>query len=308
MKARGSYLRSMTRNAGGTALPMLHAVPVPVWPAWHSDAENFRDDGFSADSSALTTRVGDKLDIQPRPQNRVESTTAALVESLSPVPPYTAKDEISASTQIAARLRKESAEEPEPLSTTPSHNDTPPHGRLMHEKELKPSRGEARVSANRRTTHPVPIAQPAMAASKATASTRSNSDDAAEVQVSGKTSSRPGRRDHLSIASGNDDRHSDQEGLRQLDNSTRVPVSLAPAAFAERANAGPAAKTAAQSADSRAEVVTASRNAVHIGKIDIHIAPPPAPAAPRRTIRSVSPNSSAALARGFLSSFGLRQG
>lgn len=52
---------------------------------------------------------------------------------------------------------------------------------------------------------------------------------------------------------------------------------------------------------------TSQANTVHIGTIDIHIAPPPAPPIQSR-VTGPKPAAPASLARGFTSSFGLRQG
>lgn len=50
------------------------------------------------------------------------------------------------------------------------------------------------------------------------------------------------------------------------------------------------------------------RNTVHIGTIDIHIAPAPPPPAPRPSIRQSPASPVSALARGFTPDFGFRQG
>jgi hypothetical protein len=300
MNARGSYLRSMTDNGGGPTLPVLRAAPVPVWPVRPLGAEFLKETVSLANSFPQTTRMSDTFESKTTLQNPTESTTKTAVDSLSISPPASATCETTTSTPIATRVRREAMEQLQPVSTVLSQIDTPQQEWLTQEKAIKPSRSE--------TMHSVAVAQPVMPTSAAPASVSSNSSATKAMPESRQPSPEPGRTSYSSSSPETSGERSYRERPPRLDAATRFQFQLEPAPVAERASASPAAKTTAQFADSREKGAAQSRNSVHIGKIDIHIAPPPAHTAPRQIMRSVPANSSAALARGFFSSFGLRQG
>lgn len=303
MKAGCSYLRSMTESAGGFTLPVLRAAPVPVWPVPRLGAEFFKESVLPTDGSPHRTRVSDTLEIQTALQNRVDPMPNPVVESLSLSPPASTATERTALTPSAARMHREGQEELPSMPTVPSQI-----GRPQQEMVHEPSRIEPQASANRKSIPSVSVAHPVMPSSAATASVSLNVSASVATPQDDKTSLGQKRASYFSSSPENGGERSFRERPLRSDAATRSQFQLEPAPVAERASARPAAKTTAQFADSRGDGAAQSRNSVHIGKIDINIAPPLAPAAPRQTMRSVPANSSAALARGFLSSFGLRQG
>ncbi len=307
MKARDSYLRSMTESVAGSTRPVLRTAPMPVWPVRPSGAELFRETVPPTDGSPNRTRMSDTLEPKTSLENPVEPRTTADVESLSIRQPDSATTDRAELTPSAARTHLEGEEQLRPVSTIPAQADTPKRERLAQDMAIKPSRSQTRASANDKA-QAVSIAQPAMRTSATTASLSSNVSATRVTPESGKSQLEQGRASHFSRSVDNSSERSYRERSPRPDVAKRSQFQLEPAPVAERPDARTSARTTAQFADSRDQGEPGSRNSVHIGKIHIHIAPPPAPAAQRQIVRSIPANSRAALARGFFSSFGLRQG
>ncbi|MFZ0304749.1 MAG: hypothetical protein WAL75_18800 [Terracidiphilus sp.] len=294
MKAGQSYLRSMTRNIAGSPLPPLRASSVPVWPVRPLGAEFLKETVPYADTLPPRTRDSDTLESQTTFQNPVESGLTARVESRPITRPDSATTEKTASAKRAARMNREGQEQLQPLSSVRSQMDSPLQERLTPENELKSRRSETQASAKRRMSETISQARPEMPDSAAAASLSSYVSGAVGVSESDNSQTRHKPASDPSSRLENSGERYFREDPLQPNTSKRSYSQLEPAPVAAAQFAGPREQGEAE-----------GQNSVHIGKIDIHIAPPPAPAAPRQTIPT---NSRAALARGFLSSFGLRQG
>ena len=95
-----------------------------------------------------------------------------------------------------------------------------------------------------------------------------------------------------------------QKAERQFATSAQPPLPATPSTFAPQQRAP--IQHVQRAKPAAASTAPAPEPSLTIGTIEVHVAPPaPAPAAPRGAARSAS---SERLARGFVSTFGLRQG
>ena len=276
MTASRSYLNSMAGGARGSTQPVLRAPSVPVWPVRALGADAFTDTFPLAVAPPPRTREGEMAEPQAILQNPAQPMADAFSESISVDPPASAGIERSTSTR--------------------------------REQRVEPSTNTARMSQeNQEQLEPVPMAplQTGAFHRKDSAATVKSSSQASATDLmpgSGKTQTKQRRPSHSSGGPENGTDRPDQITPPQS-AATHLQSQMEPPRIAEREKAGPLTASTARFAYSREQA-----NSIHIGKIDIHIAPPPAHVAQRRITRQMPANSGAALARGFLSSFGLRQG
>ncbi len=304
MKARHSYLRSMTDGATGSTLPVLRPPAAPLWPVRSVGMESFAESVAPATVSPQRTRMSDP----------VEPITNAVAEPFSLSPPAHAATGRTASTRSVrraepalnpAQMGGENREQLQPVPMALSEIGTPHQELLAQETPHAPHRSGPQADVNRAAMRSGSMTQPGIPHSAAPLRGNPSLGDA--VVPSEKSpvhrayrASRP-----TSVTSDISERPERNTPPRPA-SATRI--QLEPPPIADRIIAEPAATGAAQFAYSREQGGAQPQNTVHIGKIDIHITPPPAPVVPRRTMRQMPANSGAALARGFLSSFGLRQG
>jgi hypothetical protein len=307
MKARQSYLRSMTDTLTGSTQPVLRAPSVPVWPARPLGAEFFNEAIPRAELLPQRTRVSDTLESQTTLRNPVEPRASAMVESRPLRQAASAASGKTTSTLKAARMHREGQEQLLPLSTIPSQIDFARLEDRTQQNTQKPGRSKIQASARRELEHTVSTAQPEMPDSAATSSVNLDASDTEGTPEFAHPQPRYKSASVFLSSPENSDRSNREEPVR-TDAATDLYSQIEPAPAADGPSARQVPKTLAQSSGFSEQREAEKPNSVHIGKIDIHIAPPPEPTAPRRAMRSTPANSSAALARGFLSSFGLRQG
>jgi hypothetical protein len=271
MKARPSYLRSFSDRGGTAPLPLLHAPAAPVWPLRNAAADAFAE-GVAPQSTtprpALPVVPLDSM-VQPKETTPMVSETIAPARTSDPTQP-------PSSTETPHRPRETHA-----IATPPTPSPRQPVA----------ERTESRTDSAPRRETTNPVTTPSVDPSPHTAITPQSS-----VTKSAPPPPSPSTPSTVNSVETRD---------RNDPTPSASKRGLDPLLILERASLR---SLGGQPAPPRDSEKAESRNTVHIGKIDIHIAPPPAPAVPRRVMRQMPANPGAALASGFLSSFGLRQG
>jgi len=306
MRARPSYLRSFSDPGGTVRLPLLHAPAAPLWPLRSAAA-----DPFPESVAPQTTPPRPALPIlhldstgQPKDTAPVLSETITPTRTSDPIqPPPSAAPAWQQKPEPLHRL-----EPLHPAVVPPSSTETPHRPRETHTIATPPEPGAKQPVAERaespadsapRRETPKPATTPSVQPSPYSAITPQSSNPSSNASSNAKPAPAPPSPSAPFTANSAEPR--DRNGP----TSSASRTELEPLLLLERASLRSAAAPAAPPRDAeKAE----SRSTVHIGKIDIHIAPPPAPAVPRRVMRQMPANPGAALASGFLSSFGLRQG
>jgi len=304
MKARGSYLRSMTDGANSPAFPALRPPAVPLWPVRGLEAESYVNSVAPEITPREKTRAYDTLPhaeslnlaapITAKPiANRnqdagFDNPTRTVSEKVEPAPKQDAQPLHSAHWAVRVPESKHPEREPQGVSS-------------------QAQKGEVQASAPRADTSSDSAAK--LETPRFQTAPRNDPIRRRETVVMPSRDSLIEPVQELANRTGSVINEIAERGERNIPPrpASATQIQLESPSIAERAIPKPAATSSARFTNSR-EQEKAQRNSVHIGKIDIHIAPPPAPAVSRRSMRQMPGNSGAALARGFLSSFGLRQG
>jgi hypothetical protein len=206
---------------------------------------------------------------------------------------------------LSQKLSKPEESEREPPSKTesPATVLAPADSPLRQMKSMS-------AAGSRRRLEPEPAAKPPVAERAAGETRRSKpiSRDAAKRDAGGTQADRkPPDRTQARQNEPAQNKRSIQPQLQTADQP--APVSRTPVQKLTPEQHSFENRTVGYSPSyKQADEAKASRKAVHIGTIDIHVAPAPAAPEVRRVIRQAPGFSAPMLARGYTSQFGLRQG
>lgn len=325
MRARRSYLRSLTNGAASAALPLLRPPAVPLWPVRPLGTEFLApadppteasfpltreaDRGFEA--SGRRYEVGDDAVTNAAWLNPVDRTVKVVMdgfaaEERSPVP-----EAKNASSKAVERVHA-------PPGTAPNHPALPAalqpaqpasSAPTRTGKERMPdgiahptSRGEMHAAAAATPLESMHLAQPRQLPPEPVLASIESATLPPDAPAAEPRHRKVFRGANVAENSEQPVVHSGQPRSRSAPQAELHPLPVP-----ERIAIWPATPSA-QFHDPREHQEASSANTVHIGNIDIHIAPPPPAAVPRRATRTAPASSTAGLARGFISPFGLRQG
>lgn len=280
MNARPSYLRSFSDRRAGVTLPVLRVPAAPLWP--------------------LRSAAVDPFPGRSKPQTAVPSDRAGKLHEITPVH----SEEMAHSsdrTRLASRASEQNLETLRPAEIPPSRTETPRGPRETHAPDAGPTPGVTQPGTETRSGSAPAGATPNPSTTQGVAPLPGNAITPASSNPGRNTQPAPARASSTHFAANpGEDRASGNPGPASIPGTELEPLLLLERASLRASAPQPGTPGETKPAD--------PHNSVHIGKIDIHIAPPPAAPVPRRPMRQMPVNPGAALASGFLSSFGLRQG